>query len=179
MITAYTLCFGGFLIVGGRVADLLGSRRAFALGLAGFTAASLLCALAWSAGALIAFRAVQGARRRCSRRPRWRCSPRARPKGRRRRRAVGIWTAAAAGGGATGWLLGGLLTEYADWRWVFGINVPVGLAVLPLVTAVLPRVPGQRGGAAGRRRGHRRHPRPGVGRLRADRGTGDHHAPGT
>ena len=84
VVTAYTLCFGGFLIVGGRVADLLGARRAFAVGLAGFTAASLLCALAGSAGLLIAFRALQGHRpRRCCPRPRWRCSPRARKRGRR------------------------------------------------------------------------------------------------
>lgn len=146
VITAYTLCFGGFLVVGGRVADVLGSRRAFALGLAGFTLASLLCALAWSAAVLVAFRAVQGASAAL-------LSPAALAlltagthDGAARRRAVGVWTAAAAGGGATGWLLGGLLTEYADWRWVFGINVPVGLAVLPLVAVVLPRVPGRRAG---------------------------------
>ena len=61
-----------------------------------------------------------------------------------RRRGVGIWTAAAAGGGATGWVLGGLLTEYADWRWVFFINVPVGVVVLPLIALVLPRAEGRR-----------------------------------
>lgn len=145
VVTAYTLCFGGFLIVGGRVADLLGARRAFTIGLAGFTGASLLCALAWSAGTLIAFRAVQGASAALLSPAALALLTASTPEGAGRRRAVGIWTAAAAGGGATGWLLGGLLTEYADWRWVFGINVPVGLAVLPLVTAVLPRVPGQRG----------------------------------
>ena len=144
VVTAYTLCFGGFLVVGGRVADLLGSRRAFTLGLAGFTAASLLCALAWSAGALIAFRALQGSAAALLSPAALALLTASTEAGAGRRRAVGVWTAAAAGGGATGWLLGGLLTEYADWRWVFGINVPVGLAVLPLVTAVLPRVPRQR-----------------------------------
>jgi MFS family permease len=144
VVTAYTLCFGGFLVVGGRVADLLGSRRAFTVGLAGFTAASLLCALAWSAGVLIAFRAMQGSAAALLSPAALALLTASTEEGAGRRRAVGVWTAAAAGGGATGWLLGGLLTEYADWRWVFGINVPVGLAVLPLVAAVLPRVPRQR-----------------------------------
>jgi MFS family permease len=145
VMTAYTLCFGGFLIVGGRVADLVGARRGFTIGLAGFTGASLLCALAWSAGSLVAFRAVQGSAAALLSPAALALLTASTPEGAGRRRAVGIWTAAAAGGGVTGWLLGGLLTEYADWRWVFGINVPVGLAVLPLVTVVLPRVPGQRG----------------------------------
>lgn len=139
VLTAYTLTFGGLLIVGGRAADLLGSRRAFTLGVLGFTATSLLCGLAPSAGLLVTFRALQGLAAAL-------LSPAAlalltaiTPDGESRRRAVGIWTAAAAGGGATGWVLGGLLTEYADWRWIFLVNLPVGLVVLPFVAAVLPR----------------------------------------
>jgi MFS family permease len=144
VVTAYTLAFGGFLIVGGRVADLLGSRRGFAIGLLGFTAASLACGLAPSPPLLLTARVVQGVAAAT-------LSPAAlalltsiTPSGFARRRAVGIWTAAAAGGGATGWVLGGLLTEYADWRWVFFVNVPVGLLVLPLIALVLPRPAGHR-----------------------------------
>ena len=179
VVTAYTLCFGGFLIVGGRVGGPGRQpprlhRRA---GRVHRRVAAVRTGVVGRRADRLPGAAGIGARR-CSRRPRWPCSPRVPRRVAGRRRAVGVWTAAAAGGGATGWLLGGLLTEYADWRWVFGINVPVGLAVLPLVTAVLPRVPRQRGGAAGRRRGRRCHRRPGVDRLRADRGTGDHRTPG-
>ena len=146
VVTAYTLAFGGFLVVGGRVADLVGSRRGFALGLVGFTAASLGCGLAPSPALLLLGRVLQGVAAAL-------LSPAAlamltsiTAAGSARRRGVGIWTAAAAGGGAAGWLLGGLLTEYADWRWVFFVNVPVGLVVLPMVAAALPRVPGRRSG---------------------------------
>ena len=139
VVTAYTLAFGGFLIVGGRVADLIGSRRGFAIGLVGFTAASLGCGLAPSPALLLAGRVLQGVAAAL-------LSPAAlalltsmTASGSARRRGVGIWTAAAAGGGATGWVLGGLLTEYADWRWVFFVNVPVGVVVLPLIALVLPR----------------------------------------
>ena len=139
VVTAYTLAFGGFLVVGGRVADLIGSRRGFTLGLVGFTVASLACGLAPSPALLLAGRVLQGVAAAL-------LSPAAlalltsitaSPSA--RRRGVGVWTAAAAGGGATGWVLGGLLTEYADWRWVFFLNVPVGVIVLPLVALVLPR----------------------------------------
>jgi MFS family permease len=143
VVTAYTLAFGGFLAVGGRVADLVGSRRAFTLGLIGFTLASLGCGLAPSQAPLLAGRVLQGLAAAL-------LSPAAlalltsiTASGSARRRAVGIWTAAAAGGGATGWVLGGLLTEYADWRWVFFVNVPVGLIVLPLIAAALPRTEGR------------------------------------
>jgi MFS family permease len=144
VITVYTLCFGGFLVAGGRIADVLGSRRAFALGLVGFTGASLLCAVAGTPGLLLAFRALQGTAAAL-------LSPAAlalitatAESDAGRRRVVAIWTAAAACGGATGWLLGGVLSQYGDWRWVFGINVPIGLVVLPLVGLVLPRGPRQR-----------------------------------
>jgi MFS family permease len=138
VITAYTLVLGATLVVGGRAADLLGHRRAFALGLAVFVAASALCALAWSPAALIGARIVQGLGAAL-------LSPAAlalltslTDAGPARRRAVGWWTAAAAGGGAGGWVLGGLCTEFLGWRTVFWVNVPIGLLALAAAARVLP-----------------------------------------
>ena len=138
VFTAYALVFGGLLIFGGRVADLAGQRRTFLIGLAVFTAASAGCALAWSPAALVAGRVLQGAGAAL-------LSPAAlallttlSEPGPRRRRAVGWWTAVAAGGGASGWVLGGLITEYAGWRWVFAVNVPVGLVAVMIAPRVLP-----------------------------------------
>jgi MFS family permease len=127
VITAYTVVFGALLVPCGRIADLLGPRRAFRLGMVLFVGASGACALAWTPAALIAARAVQGAGSAL-------LSPAAlalltamAEPGAARRAAVGWWTAAAACGGASGWLLGGLLTEFLDWRSVFWVNVPIGL----------------------------------------------------
>jgi MFS family permease len=138
VFTAYALVFGGVLIFGGRVADLAGQRRTFLIGLGLFTAASAGCALAWSPAALVAARAFQGAGAAL-------LSPAAlallttlSEPGPARRRAVGWWTAVAAGGGASGWVLGGLITEYAGWRWVFAVNVPLGLAAGMIAPRVLP-----------------------------------------
>jgi len=130
VITAYTLAFGGFLIPGGRLADLVGSRRMFMLGLGVFVLASVGCALAWSPGVLVGARIVQGVGAAL-------LSPAAlallsalSEPGAQRRRAVGWWTAAAATGGASGWVLGGLLTETLGWRSVFWVNLPIGLIAL-------------------------------------------------
>ena len=130
VITAYTLAFGGFLIPGGRLADLVGSRRMFMLGLGVFVLASVGCALAWSPGALVGARIVQGVGAAL-------LSPAAlallsalSEPGAQRRRAVGWWTAAAASGGASGWVLGGLLTETLGWRSVFWVNLLIGLIAL-------------------------------------------------
>jgi MFS family permease len=130
VITAYTLAFGGFLIPGGRLADLIGSRRMFLLGLGVFVLASVGCALAWSPGALVGARIVQGVGAAL-------LSPAAlallsalSEPGAERRRAVGWWTAAAATGGASGWVLGGVLTETLGWRSVFWVNLPIGLIAL-------------------------------------------------
>jgi EmrB/QacA subfamily drug resistance transporter len=138
VFTAYVLVFGGLLILGGRVADLAGRRRTFLIGLGLFAAASAGCALAWSPAVLVGARVVQGAGAAL-------LSPAAlallttlTEPGEARRRAVGWWTAVAAGGGASGWVLGGLITEYAGWRWVFAINVPVGLAALVVAPLLLP-----------------------------------------
>lgn len=130
VITAYTVAFGALLVPGGRVADLVGARRAFRWGVTIFVASSAACALAWTPAALIAARAVQGVGSAL-------LSPAAlalltamAEPGAARRRAVGWWTAAAACGGASGWVLGGLLTDLLDWRAVFWVNVPIGLVLL-------------------------------------------------
>jgi EmrB/QacA subfamily drug resistance transporter len=130
VITAYSIFFGGFLLLGGRLADLLGRRRLFMAGLLVFTASSLLDGLAWSEGSLITFRALQGLGAAM-------LSPAALSiltttfqEGRERNRALGIWGAVAGSGGAAGVLLGGVLTSAFSWPWIFYVNVPVGVAVL-------------------------------------------------
>ena len=136
VITAYAILFGGALLLGGRLADLLGRRRLFLAGVALFSLSSLLSGLAWSEGSLILFRAVQGLGGAL-------LAPAALSilmttfrEGRERNIALGIWGAASGSGGAAGVLLGGLLTSYADWPWIFFINVPVGA----LLVAVAPRL---------------------------------------
>jgi EmrB/QacA subfamily drug resistance transporter len=137
VITAYSIFFGGVLLLGGRLADLLGRRRLFMGGLALFTAASLLDGLAWSEGSLIGFRALQGLGAAL-------LSPAALSiltttfrEGRERNLALGIWGAASGSGGAAGVLLGGALTSGLNWSWIFFINVPVGLAVLAVSPLLL------------------------------------------
>src|SRR6478752_4118345 len=130
VVTAYSIMFGGVLLLGGRMADLLGRRRLFMAGLALFSASSLLDGLAWSQGSLIAFRALQGLGAAL-------LSPAALSiltttfrEGKERNFALGIWGAVSGSGGAAGVLLGGVLTSSLSWAWVFFINVPVGAAVL-------------------------------------------------
>jgi EmrB/QacA subfamily drug resistance transporter len=129
VITAYSILFGGVLLLGGRLADLLGRRRLFIAGLAIFTVSSLLDGLAWSEGSLITFRAIQGLGAGM-------LSPAALSilttmfrEGRERNVALGIWGAASGSGGAAGVLLGGALTSALGWSWIFFINVPVGILV--------------------------------------------------
>src|SRR5437899_1876241 len=137
VITAYSILFGGVLMLGGRLADLLGRRRLFVIGLALFTVSSLLDGLAWSEGSLIAFRSAQGLGAAL-------LSPAALsiltttfPEGRERNLALGIWGAASGSGGAAGVLLGGALTSAFSWSWIFFINVPVGLIVLAVTPWLL------------------------------------------
>ena len=132
VITAYSILFGGVLLLGGRMSDLLGRRRMFITGLTLFTAFSLLDGLAWSEGSLIAFRALQGLGAAL-------LSPAALSiltttfeEGRDRNRALGIWGAVSGSGAAVGVLLGGALTSSLSWSWIFFINVPVGAVVLLL-----------------------------------------------
>jgi EmrB/QacA subfamily drug resistance transporter len=132
VITAYSIFFGGVLLLGGRLADLLGRRRLFIAGLALFTVSSLLDGLAWSETSLIVFRSLQGLGAAL-------LSPAALSiltttfrEGRDRNVALGIWGAASGSGGAAGVLLGGALTSGLSWSWIFFINVPVGIAVIAL-----------------------------------------------
>jgi EmrB/QacA subfamily drug resistance transporter len=132
VITAYAITFGGFLLLGGRAADLLGRRRVFYVGVAVFTIASFLCGLAWSEGVLIGARAVQGLGAAI-------ISPAALSiittmfdEGAERNKALGIWGAIGGSGAAVGVLAGGLLTKYLGWEWIFFVNVPVGALALAL-----------------------------------------------
>src|SRR5437870_5269795 len=137
VITAYSIFFGGVLLLGGRLADLLGRRRLFMVGLALFTVFSLLDGLAWSESSLIAFRSLQGLGAAL-------LSPAALSiltttfrEGRERNIALGIWGAASGSGGAAGVLLGGALTSAFSWSWIFFINVPAGAIVLALTPVLL------------------------------------------
>jgi EmrB/QacA subfamily drug resistance transporter len=133
IVTAYSLAFGGFLLLGGRAADVFGRRRVFMLGMALFTFGSLMCGFAQSGAWLIVFRAVQGLGGAI-------ISPATlaiinaafRHGGAERNKAFGIWGAIAGSGAAAGVLLGGILTEYLGWEWIFFVNVPVGVAVIAL-----------------------------------------------
>jgi EmrB/QacA subfamily drug resistance transporter len=138
VITAYAIAFGGFLLLGGRAADLLGRRRVFIVGVVIFTAASLVCGLAQSEGMLIASRAVQGFGGAI-------ISPAALSivmtsfeEGSDRNKALGVWGALGGSGAAVGVLLGGILTDYLSWRWIFFVNVPVGALVLLVTTSIVP-----------------------------------------
>ncbi|MGF7229266.1 MAG: MFS transporter [Candidatus Saccharibacteria bacterium] len=138
VITAYTLAFGGFLLLGGRAADLYGRRRMFIIGVSGFTTMSLLVGLSQNSTTMIIARGLQGLFAALM-------SPAALSivltsfkEGTDRNKALGIWGAVAAGGAAAGVLFGGLLTQYTSWEWNFFVNVPVGLFVVLMARRVVP-----------------------------------------
>jgi EmrB/QacA subfamily drug resistance transporter len=138
VINAYTLVFAGFLLLGGRAGDLLGRKRLFLVGLVVFTAASLLDGIATSSGELIGFRALQGLGAAL-------ISPAALSiisttfaEGKERARALGVWAAIAIGGSAVGLVLGGALTQSFSWRWIFFVNVPVGILTFLAATRLVP-----------------------------------------
>jgi EmrB/QacA subfamily drug resistance transporter len=137
IINAYTLTLGGFLLLGGRAADLFGRRRVFLLGLALFTAASLAGGLAQDGGWLIAARAVQGLGGAVLAPATLSVLITTFTEPAERRRALGVWSAVASSGAAAGVLAGGILTDLAGWRWVLFINVPIGAALLAAAAAVL------------------------------------------
>jgi MFS family permease len=153
VLSAYTLAFAGFLVLAGRLADLQGRRRVFLAGLALFSAASLACGQSRSPATLIAARTVQGLGAAAVAPAALATITAVIPDGPERRRALGVWTAAAAGGGATGWLLGGVLTQAGGWPWVFLVNVPVGAVAVALTPLLVPETtaagPGRRLDVAG------------------------------
>jgi EmrB/QacA subfamily drug resistance transporter len=137
VISAYALLFGGFLLLGGRAADLLGRRRLFIGGLVVFSAASLLSGLAWSDDALIVSRAFQGLGAAIITPAALSILMTTFTEGRERNAALGVWGAVGAFGAVAGVLLGGILTDALSWEWIFYINVPVGLAALALTPLLL------------------------------------------
>jgi len=130
VITAYAIMFGGFLLLGGRMADLLGRRRLFIAGVALFTISSLLAGFAWSAGSLITFRATQGLGGALLAPAALSILTTTFAEGRERNVALGVWGAVSGSGAAAGVLLGGFLTSSLAWSWIFFINVPVGVALV-------------------------------------------------
>jgi MFS family permease len=148
VLNAYTLIFGGFLLLGGRAADRLGRRRLFMAGIALFAGASLACGLSQSEATLLIARGAQGLGGAM-------VSPAALSiilttfaEGTERNRALAVWGAIAGAGGAVGLLLGGAIVQVLSWRWVFFVNVPIGAAVLVLAPRIVPesRGEGVRGG---------------------------------
>ena len=138
VVSAYVLFFAGFLLLSGRVADLWGRRRTFVAGLALFTAASLFCGFSVSPGMLVASRALQGLGAAITAPAALSIITTIFEEGPERDRAVAAWTAVAAGGGAAGLLLGGLITDSLGWAWIFFVNVPVGVVGISLSYALLP-----------------------------------------
>ena len=139
VVAAYALTFGGFLLLGGRAADIFGHRRILLLGLAGFSLFSLVIGLSQSSGMLIVLRALQGIAAAFM-------SPAALSvvlitfaEGQERNRALGHWTTVATGGAAAGLLLGGILTQFLNWRWNFFVNVPIGILLMVAIARLMPR----------------------------------------
>ena len=141
VISAYALFFGGFLLLGGRTADLLGRRRLFVAGLVLFSAASLLSGLAWSDSALIVARAAQGLGAAVITPAALAILMTTFQEGRERNMALGVWGAVGAFGAVAGVLLGGILTDWLSWEWIFFINVPVGARRDRLDSAAAGREP--------------------------------------
>lgn len=139
IVTAYILSFGGFLLLGGRAADLFGRRRIFMIGLIGFTLGSLAAGVAQNEVMMITARAIQGLTAAFM-------SPAALSiiltefkEGKDRNKALGVWGAVGAGGAAAGLIVGGFLTEYLGWRWDFFVNLPIGVALIFLTLKYIPK----------------------------------------
>ncbi|MDX6717395.1 MAG: hypothetical protein QOH30_3953, partial [Baekduia sp.] len=136
--SAYTLTFGGLLLLGARAGDILGRRRVFVAGVALFSVASLVAGLSQSAGMLLGARAVQGAGAAIAAPSTLALLTTSFREGPERTRALAWYSAVAGGGGSAGLVLGGMLTNWVSWRWGMFINVPIGLALMYLVPRHLP-----------------------------------------
>ena len=137
VISAYALVFGGFLLLGGRLADILGRRSVFMVGLVVFTVGSLLCGLAWSEASLIGARALQGLGAATITPAALSILTTTFSEGRERNIALGAWGAVGGFGAAAGVLMGGILTDLLSWEWIFFVNVPVGVAAFALAPVLL------------------------------------------
>ena len=138
IVNAYTLMFGGFLLLGGRAGDLAGRKKVFLVGLVVFTTASLLNGLAPSSEVLIIFRGLQGLGAALIAPAALSIITATFAEGAERTKAMGVWAAIAVGGGAVGLVLGGALTEYLSWPWIFFVNVPVGIVAFILSLRLVP-----------------------------------------
>jgi EmrB/QacA subfamily drug resistance transporter len=143
VVNAYTLTFAGFLLLGGRAADLFGRRRMFILGLGLFTLASLAGGLAQDQAMLVGARALQGVGGAVLAPATLTILTTSFAEGRARARALGAWSAVAAGGGAAGALLGGVLTDLISWRWILFVNVPIGIVAVVAARVILGEARGE------------------------------------
>ena len=135
VVNAYLIAFGGLLLLAGRLGDLIGQRRIFLIGLAVFTAASLLCAVAQSQGMLIAARFVQGVGGALTSAVILGMIVTMFPEPREQAKAIGVYGFVASAGGSIGLLAGGVLTEAINWHWIFFVNLPIGVATALLAHA--------------------------------------------
>src|ERR1700761_2276143 len=145
VLKAYVLTFGGLLLLGARSGDLLGRRRTFLAGIGLCSLSSLAGGFATASWMLLAARALQGVGGALAAPAALALLTTVFPEGRERVRAIGLFTTVSAAGGATGLVAGGLLTEWASWRWVMFVNVPIGLAVMLAGAAVLTETPRREG----------------------------------
>src|SRR5215218_7239513 len=142
IVNAYLIAFGGLLLLGGRIGDLIGHRKIFLIGLTVFTLASLLCAVSQTQGMLIAARFIQGAGGAFASAVVLGMIVTMFPEPREQAKAIGVYGFVASAGGSIGLLLGGGLTEAISWHWIFFINVPIGVATALLARRLVPSRPG-------------------------------------